>query len=272
MSTAAAVPRFARSSARGQALGLADPLPSSLAALLAERSAQHARVVAKLDALREKRVELARKVTEQEAADEEEATRAAMENRNPAKRMRVAKLREQLEATEAEILNFERGLATSADRLLETAAPLAARAADRAGKAQQAALERAGELLDALDGALEEAGSLRAEELWLHRLHGLDGAKPRIEPYTVGSDPGLSRLRRSLQDAWAEWRMRDEDAQAEADRQRAWEEEQRETWERQKERAEQEAAAAKVRYEGMRKTHIGGVPVPGYEEAEEEQR
>jgi len=275
MSTTAPPPRFTRTSARGLELGLTEPLPPSLAALAALRAEQHRKVGGKLQELRARRVELARKVAEQETADAEEATQAAMENRNPRKQMRVAKLREQLEAAEAEIVRFETGLTRSADSLLEAAAPLAARAAEKAAQAQQAALARAAELLGALDSALEQAGNLRAEEFWLHRLHRLDGAKPRIEPFRVSGDPGLSRLRASLRDAFADWQAREEKQQAELDRQRAWEEEHAAEWARQTERAEQDSAAAKVRFEGMKLTHRGGHPVGpagDFQEGEEELR
>jgi hypothetical protein len=265
-------PRFARTSPRGHEHGLDAPLPSTLAELTRERVEQHKRVATRLAELRARRVELARQLAEQEAADERAATEAALAGKTPGRRQKAASLRGKLEEAESEVASFENALARSADSLLTAAAPHVAEATEKAAAGKQAALGRARELLAALDAALEEAGNLTAERLWLGRLDG----RTRIEPYrAVAADPGLGQLRRRLQDAYMEWQVRDEERRAEAERQRRWREEHEAEWARQKEQAEREDRERRVRYEGMRLTHRGGRPVGpagNVQESEEEPR
>jgi hypothetical protein len=253
-------PRFTRTSPRGHEHGLEAPLPSTLATLpeVRERVEQHEKVAARLAELRARRVELARQFAEQEEADKQAATQAALEGRSPSRRQKAASIRKKLEEVEDELRGFENALARSADSLLAAAAPHVAEAAEKAATGREAAIARARELLGALDGALEEAANFTAERLWLGRLDG----RGRIEPFRpVAGDPGLGLLRRRLQDAFAEWQARDEERRAEVQRQRRWREQHEPEWERQREQAEKQSAAARVRYEGMRLTHRGGRPV-----------
>jgi hypothetical protein len=258
MSTTA--PRFTRTSPRGFQHELVSPLPSTLAGIaeIRERVEQHERVAARLAELRARRVELARQLAEQEAADKQAATQAALEGKTPAKRQKAARLRGLLEETESEVAGFENALARSADSLLTAAVPHVAEATENAVEGKEAAIGRARELLGALDAALEEAGNLTAERIWLDRLDG----RGRIEPFRPGGrDPGLGQLRRRIHDAFAEWQAKEEQHRAEAERQRRWREEHEAEWARQKAAAERESAERRVRYEGLRLTHRGGRPV-----------
>jgi hypothetical protein len=269
MSTTAG-PRFTRISRRGHELELADPLPSTLAALIAERSAQHRRVAERLQEFRTKQVELSRELTRQEEADRQAATQAALHGKRPARRQKAASLRRKLEEVEHELQGFENALARSADSLLPATQPLAGKAGSKAAEGKRAALGRAREHQAAQDAALEEADHFAAEEQWLALLASGPG---RIEPFQPrGGDPLIAQLRRGLQDQWLTWEDKDERQQADLERQRRYEEENRETWERQRERAEEEDRAGRVRYEGMRLTHRGGQPVaPGPFHALEEE-
>jgi hypothetical protein len=265
MSTTAS-PRFQRMSARGFAHSLADPLPSTLAGLIGERAEQHRKVAVRLDELWSRRVELARKLAESEQADEKDAREAALAGRAPKRRQRTASARGRLEEVESELRAFEQAVEKSADALLVAAIPQAGAAITKAEEERQRAVDRARELLAALDAALAEAGNLGAERVWLRRL---DGGARSIEPFrAAGADPSLSRLRRVLQDAFLAWESEEASRKAELDRQRAWEEKHAPTPE-QLRRAAAEDAAARVRYEDGVLTHRGGKPIR-FQDAEED--
>jgi hypothetical protein len=268
MSTNAS-PRFQRTSLRGFEHSLADPLPSTLAGLIADRAEQHRKVAARLDELRSRRVELARKLAESEQADENDAREAALAGRAPKRRQRTASARGALEECEAEVRAFEQAVEKSANKLLEAAIPKAGAAITKAAEARERAVERARELLAALDGALAEVGDLGAERVWLRRL---DGGARSIEPFRgAGADPGLGRLRRVIADAFGAWEVEEASRQAEVDRQKAYEDEHAAEWARKEEQAKREAAEARVRYEDGVLTHRGGRPVrPGFQDAEED--
>jgi hypothetical protein len=271
MSTTAS-PRLQRTSARGFEHDLADPLPSSLASLIADRADQHRKVAARLDELRRRQVELSREVAASEQADREDAAAAAAAGRDPKRRQKTARLRGLFADVERDVKTFSDAVVRSADALLEAAAPQAGAAIAKAGEDRQRAIDRARELLAALDGALAEAGDLAAERVWLRRLAG--GTRS-IEPFRagVGSDPSLGRLRRALADAFLAWEGEEATRQADLDRQKAFEDEHAAEWARQREQAEREDAAARVRFEGPVLTHRGGRPVrPGFQDAEEERR
>jgi hypothetical protein len=269
MSTTA--PRFAKKAPRGFAYEFNDPIAPSLAALLPERSEQHRRVARRLAELQARRVELARQLAEQEEADRQAAARAALERKSAGRRQKAASLRRKLEDADGEAEGFEAALARSADNLLEAAAPLAARAAEKANKAHAAALARARELLAALDTTLEEAANLTGEQLWIARLDG----PGRIEPFRpIAADAGIGRLRRALADAFAEWQLKAEEHRAEAERVAAWEREHEAEWARKEEQARRDDAESRVIYEGMKLVSKGGRSVGpgGFQAPEEEPR
>jgi hypothetical protein len=267
MSTTA--PRFQRTSARGYEHDLADPLPSSLAGLVANRADQHRKVAAKLDTLRARQVELSRELAASEKADREDAAAAAAVGREPKRRQKTASLRGKLEDVERELAGFSDGVVRSADALLEVAAPQAGAADPKAGEAEERAIARARELLGAVDAALAEANDFRAERVWLRRLAG--GARS-IEPFRGGADPSLGRLRRVIADAFLAWEAEQASRRSELDRQQAYEDEHAAEWARRRAQAEREDEAARVRFEGMKLTHRGGRPVGPAGQFQEEER
>jgi hypothetical protein len=255
-------PRFARESARGREHELTEPLPSTLAGLpeVRARAQQHGKVAGRLFELRARLVELSRELARSEATDEENAVKAALAGKSPPRRQKTARLRNLLEECESEVASFEDAVGKSADGLLAVAAPFRELADEKASEAHAAAIARGKELLNAADAAFAEAGALVAERSW---LAGLDVPAQAVEPFRSGTsgDHSLSRLRSALQNDLAEWEARDERLRAELDRQRSWQEEHRDEWERQRVAAEREDRERRVRYEGMRLTHRGGRPV-----------
>jgi hypothetical protein len=236
-----------------------------------ERTAQHRKVSEKLDALRAKRVELARQLAESERIDRENAEQAALEGKAPARRQKTASLRGRLEDCDREISGFEDGVAKSADALLAAAGPHAVAASEKAAEAREAAIARMRELFAAADHAAEEVANLHAEIAWLRRL---DGQHRRVEPFrpSAGIDPAIGQLRGTVRDALAEWEAKDAQRRAEAERQRRWNAEEAARAERGREQALREDAEARVRYEGMKLVERGGRPVGpgGFQSGEEE--
>jgi hypothetical protein len=265
--------RFAKASPRtGLQHELTSPMPSALAALVPERAAQHAKVAAKLEALKARQVELAAELTASEKADQEEAEAAALAGRNPKRRQKTASLRNRLEDCEGEISRFASAVQTSADALLAVALPLRERATENAVKAQEAATSRARELLAAVDAALEEAANLTAEQAWLASLD----RQRHVPPFRPGaaSDPGIRRLRTTLSAAFGEWEQKNTEYREEAERQGRWAEEHRDEWTAREEHARRQAEQQRVVIEGGRIIERGGRPVRkgafGVEEVPEE--
>lgn len=259
MSTTPTTPRFQRTTQRDHRLDLAAPLPSTLAALVPDRSEQHEKVASKVGDLRGRRIELARQLAEQEAADQRAAADAAAAGRSPGRRQKAASIRKRLEETETKLAGFEEGVGKSADSLLAAAKPLAAQGVEKANERYEGALGRGKELLAAADAAFAEAETLKSERAWLLRL--LDG-RQRIEPFRPGSgDPALRQLRAAVTAALADWQAEDERLRADFDRRRAVAAEQEAERLRHEERYRREDAARRVVTQGGVVVEQGGRPV-----------
>jgi hypothetical protein len=239
-----APPRFRRTTARGHGEEFSNPLPGSLSAFVEDRTRQHGMVADRLAELRGRRIELARALAEQEAADERARADAVAAGRSPGRRQKAAAIRKRLAEVEDELHGFEDGIAKSADRLLEAAAPYREQAVAKAAEAQTAALARAQELLAATDAALAEAGELTAERNWLARLDG----RQRIEPFRPGvsGDASLGQLRATLRDAFADWQTQHDRRQADFDQRQAFEADQEAQRLRHEDQARREDAARRV--------------------------
>jgi hypothetical protein len=146
-------PRFQKATLRGRELDLGYPLPPTLAGLaeVRERAEQHRKVAARLAELKSRQVELSRDLAASEQADREDAAAAAAAGREPKRRQRTVRIRGLLEQVERDVQSFSDAATRSADALLELAAPQAGAAIAKAAEERERAIERARELLAALD-------------------------------------------------------------------------------------------------------------------------
>jgi hypothetical protein len=269
--TTETTPRFARTTARGSALGLENPLPPTLAGLpqVRERADEHARLAERLTAQRAAVVEVSRELVETDAADER-ARVAAVSKGRPLPKAKAEAVRAKLEAAESERDAVEQAVVESADALLVVAVSHLSEAAELVRAAQERSLARVRDLLDAVDGALEDESRLVGEAFWLDFVEG----RPRVEPYRPMGDKRINQLRLALRQAVEQFLARRAEAEAEREREAAWEAANREAWAQQEEKARRDYEAGKVVYEGQKLVSRGGRPVTpsgAFQDAEDDE-
>jgi hypothetical protein len=258
------MPTFVHTGRRGHAHSLDNPLPETLARLpqVRTRAKQHQDAVARLKKLHERQAELARDLAEAERVDAAEAAKASVADKpasaSKASHNRLTRLTELLRECEADVRRLEDGVPVNANELLALAAPHLATAAERARKGEDEALARAGEAMQAVDVALADAARLADEHVWLVDAIGQE----RTEPFRDrGARGELAQLRNKLSGVFGESLGRYADHREQAEQQQQWEAEQQAEYERNAERLAREDADKRVRYEGMKVTHVGGKPV-----------
>jgi hypothetical protein len=279
MNTTSPTLRFARTTARGGALPLVDPLPPTLAALedVVPFVEEHGRFVARLEELRAQLIEASvhlEKVKEEDVRKLEEAARAG----KPYRAREGGSTEKVVERAQENLRSFsETVVPNNADKLLTDAAPFVGQALERVEDEAERGLDRAGELVAALDSELERVQGLADEASWLEevrsaaRIVSLNGVS--VEPFqSLGGDQRVWQLRGAIRGAFEgflQWRA---DDAAERARQKAWEDENRPGWERRAQEAAAQQEAGRAVYEGMTLVERGGKPVRkgafGYEPVE----
>jgi hypothetical protein len=273
MTTTPTPPRFRRAGPRGREHELASPLPPILGELgegdLAERIAQHATLAGHVEELRATVARLAVEVEQAKAEQERKAQAAALAGKPVPRAQATASAEKKLEHAEEELRGFEAALPKSADNLLAFAAPHLGEAVGRAREQEAAALARATDLLAATQAALAEVELHVGERVWLEQA----STSARVEPFRQRSAGELTQLAAELGQTFAATIERRAARVAELQRQRAYEEAERPKREADEAKAKAEYDAGRVRFEGMRRTHIGGRPVSPsgqFQDAEEE--
>jgi hypothetical protein len=264
--------RFTRQSARGNALSLSEPLPSLVAALLSDRVQAHRKVATRLLALQTEAVEARRALEAARVSDERAKVKAASEDKPQPRAQKSASAEKRLEAVEDELRAFANALAESADRVLAAALPHLREARTRGVDEQRHERERTEELRAALDRSLERQQTLAGELRWIDVVESSNG---RVEPYrevALGQD--LGHVRAGIRELFAELSVKRERREAEAKRQREWEDEQREVWRAREEQARRQAAEERIVVADGVVVAKGGRLVRrtgfGFQEAEEE--
>jgi hypothetical protein len=261
MTTTPTPPRFRRAGPRGREHELASPLPPILAELdesgLTERIAQHATLAGRVEELRATVAKLAVEVEQAKAEQERKAQAAALAGKPVPRAQATASAEKKLADKQDELRGLEAALPRSADNLLAFAAPHFGEAATRAREQEAATLARATDLLAATQAALAEAELHVEERVWLEQA----AASARVQPFRQRSASELTRLAVELGRTFGEAIERRAARLTELQRARSQEERERPKREAAEEQARREDAAAAVRFEGPRRTHIGGRPV-----------
>jgi hypothetical protein len=268
-------PRFQRTSLRGNELSLREPLAPVVASLpeLEERVAHHGKVVAELDKRQRDVIEARRYLEETKAKHVAAVEEAALEGKEPPKARQGGAAEKRVERAEEELRSFEGVLERSADRLLVFAFPLLPRAHERVLEERERRLARATELKSALDTELAGFQALADDERWIEAAS--NGGRA-VDPFSAaGGDPEIFRLRGTIAGAFDGFLARRDEREAEAERNRRWQEENRDEWERRAEAAAAAQAAQRVVVEDGVIVERGGKPVRkgafGYEPVEEEE-
>jgi hypothetical protein len=108
------------------------------------------------------------------------------------------------------------------------------------------------------------------EAFWLDFVEG----RPRVEPYRPMGDKRINQLRLALRQAVEQFLARRAEAEAEREREAAWEAANREAWAQQEEKARRDYEAGKVVYEGQKLVSRGGRPVTpsgAFQDAEDDE-
>jgi hypothetical protein len=254
-------PRFSRTGPRGREHELASPLPPILGELgasdLAERITQHATLAGRVSELRATVVELTAGVERAKAEQVRKAEQAALAGKPIPRAQATASAEKKLEDKQDELRGLEAALPRSADNLLAFAAPHFGEAAARAREQEAATLARATDLLAATQAALAEAELHVEERVWLEQA----SASARVQPFRQRSASELTRLAAELDRTFGEAIERRAARVAELQRARSQEQAEAPRRAAAEEQAKREDAAAAVRFEGPRRTHIGGRPV-----------
>jgi hypothetical protein len=262
MNTTASVPRFARETSRGGELGLAEPLPPTVTAVeeIADRVEQHRRVAARVSEQRRKIVEASRALEQAKIAHAEKVEEGALAGKSPPRAQGIASAEKRLETAEDELRGFVAVLPKAATNLLRSAWPYLGRARDLVAEEEERALERARELLSALDSALERLQMLADEGYWLDTA---DGSRRTIEPFRArGGDKRVGQLRFALRQSFDEFMAKRAETNAELERIAAYEREHADEWRRQEEEARRRAEEERVVIEpGRGIVAKGGKPV-----------
>jgi hypothetical protein len=245
---------FRRTGARGFDYDLAEPLPESLAEIeaLAKRVKAHRALASKSAQLRERTANLRRRHQEAERGDREAAEQASLAGEKIPRRKAPA-LARQIENVERELEATETLVPKSADALLEAARAHVEEAVDVATAGEEQALERAADLLAALDRELGRHAQLASERIWLKTLPPVN-----VEPFRPHATGPVQILRRVLADSFREYIGNREEAQREAARWEAFEREQEQERQRHAAEVEREQQAARVVTEGMAVVSRGG--------------
>ncbi len=253
--------RFQQVGPRGRELGLGAPLPPIFGEIgasdVAERITQHAALAGRVRDLRLKVTNLAAGVEHAKTEHEQKAQAAALAGKPIPRAQGVASAEKKLEVAQDDLRGFEGALLKSADNLLAFAWDHRDHAAGLAREREQEKVARAGEFVAAARSALIEAESLAAQRVWLEQA----SASARVVPFRERSAGDLVQLAGELGRAFEEGIERRAARLAELQRVRAEEEAERPKREAAEEKAKREYDAGRVRYEGLRRTHIGGRPV-----------
>lgn len=254
-------PRFRKASGRGSPLDLSSPLPSSLTSLpaMSRRAEQYERVVARVSELEERVANAVRHLDEVRKKHDEAVQRAIDEGKPPPKARQGGSAEKSVEVATEELRSFSDTVTRtdgSADRLLQAAIAHVPAAAERASEEEAKALEAFRDLLSAADRKLEDLARFESERLWLTTLNSR-----HVDPFTVRESPDIRRLRTALSQALAEFDVKRTEREAEAERQRAYEAENRERWAAQEKAAREQQERERVVIADAQIIERGGKPV-----------